>query len=119
VALLFVVTSVAMPALEPAKTFRPGGTWVRERIAGEPLVGYLNPWSGALNTGAVGFYTHALVQLVDPEEVPRFLREHPRSVVIVHERSFGDLEAIGPTDWRARVEHEFYGGGDLYLVVGP
>ena len=118
VALLFVITSVALPALEPAKTFRPGGTWIRERLDGEPLVGYLNPHSGGLNKGAIGFHAHALVQLLEPGEVGAFLREHPRSVVVVHNRSFADLEASDGIDWAPRVEKEFYGGGDLYLVVG-
>lgn len=107
-----------MPTINPAKTYAPAGRWIREHIGSEKYVGLAFPARDTAKMGAFGFETGALVQLLEKkEEIDRFFREHPKSVVLLHKGSATKIYGNDRTDWRARVIHELVAGGYYYFVL--
>ena len=107
-----------MPTINPAKTYAPAGRWIREHIGSETHFGLVNPKRGFSKMGAFGFHSGALVKLLEQEqEIERFLREHPKSVVLVYEGAVGAVYGSERTDWRARVVHELVAGRYRYFVL--
>jgi len=107
-----------MPTINPAKTYAPAGRWIREHIGSETHFGLVNPKRGFSKMGAFGFYSGALVKLLEQEqEIERFLREHPKSVVLVYEGAVDKVYGSERTDWRARVVHELVAGRYRYFVL--
>jgi hypothetical protein len=107
-----------MPTINPAKTYAPAGRWIREHIGSEKYIGLAFPARDSSKMGAFGFQTGALVQLLEKEdEIDRFFREHPKSVVLLHEGSASKLYGKDRADWRAHVTHELVAGGYHYFVL--
>jgi 4-amino-4-deoxy-L-arabinose transferase-like glycosyltransferase len=107
-----------MPTINPAKTYAPAGRWIREQIGAEKQFGLAFPARDTAKMGAFGFYTGALVELLEKEdEIERFLRENPKSVVLLHQGSATKIYGNDRTDWRARVIHELVAGGFHYFVL--
>ena len=107
-----------MPTINPAKTYAPAGRWIREHIDSEKYVGLAFPARDTSKMGAFGFETGALVQLLEKEdEIDRFFREHPKSVVLLHKESASKIYGDDRTEWRALVIHELVAGGYHYFVL--
>jgi 4-amino-4-deoxy-L-arabinose transferase-like glycosyltransferase len=107
-----------MPTINPAKTYAPAGRWIREQIGSEKQFGLAFPARDTHKMGAFGFYTGASVRLLEKDdEIDRFLREHPKSVVLLHKGSANKIYGSDRTDWRARVIHELVAGGFHYFVL--
>jgi 4-amino-4-deoxy-L-arabinose transferase-like glycosyltransferase len=107
-----------MPTINPAKTYAPAGRWIREQIGPEKHFGLAFPAGGFSKMGAFGFHTGALVKLLQKDdEIEQFLREHPKSVVLLHQGSASKIYGSERTDWRARVIHELVAGGYYYFVL--
>jgi len=54
------------------------------------------------------------------DEVEAYLRDHPASVVLVHETSTDEIFAGDEPKWQERVVRELRTGRDLYFVIsGP
>jgi len=110
-----------LPALNPAKTYKPAGQWIRQQIGPETHFGLVYPEYAMRKMGAFGFYTGALVDRMEhQEEVESYLRDHPASVVLVHESSTDEIFAGDESKWQERVVRELRTGRDRYLVItGP
>ena len=110
-----------LPALNPAKTYKPAGQWIRQQIGPETHFGLVYPEYAMRKMGAFGFYTGALVDRMEhQEEVESYLRDHPASVVLVHESSTDEIFAGDEPKWQERVVRELRTGRDRYLVItGP
>ena len=107
-----------LPTINPAKTYAPAGRWIREQIGSEKHIGLAFPARDSAKMGAFGFHTGALVELLEKEdEIDRFLREHPKSVVLLHQGSASKIYGNDRTDWRAYVFHELVAGGFHYFVL--
>jgi len=121
IALFLVLVAMVLPALNPTKTYRPQGRWIRERIGSETHFGLVGPYRQFAHAkmGAFGFYSGALVVLLErQDEVERFLREHPASVVLVREEAAAEIFSGDEAGWGSRVVHELRAGRHLYLVLG-
>ncbi len=110
-----------LPALNPAKTYKPACQWIRQQIGSETHFGLVYPEYAMRKMGAFGFYTGALVDRMEhQEEVESYLRDHPTSVVLVHESSTDEIFAGDEPKWQERVVRELRTGRDRYLVItGP
>jgi 4-amino-4-deoxy-L-arabinose transferase-like glycosyltransferase len=132
VALYIVILGLALPALGPTKTYLPQSNWIREQIGSESNFGMVYPFgsktgsgkvlnAGIARRGGFAYHTGAMVDLLNTrEEVANYFREHPETVILIHEGSvdtiFGDEKAA----WRARVIGEIRTGGHRYVVIrGP
>lgn len=121
--MLYTVTlGLVMPAFNPVKTYGPQSEWIRQQIGSETHIGMV--WLGGMGRhkrGAFGYYTGAMVDLLDDDDqVEEFFRKYPGSVVLVHEKSLGALFAGEETAWRSRVIRELRAGNNLYFVLrGP
>jgi 4-amino-4-deoxy-L-arabinose transferase-like glycosyltransferase len=117
--LLFMVT--VMPAMTPAKSYRPAGEWMLTQMGESTHFGlvYLYANFAFRKMGAFGYHTGRLVELMErPEQVEAFFERHPDSVVLVHESAADELFADDPSAWRARViRDDLYAGGRRYLVL--
>jgi 4-amino-4-deoxy-L-arabinose transferase-like glycosyltransferase len=120
--LLYVLSqALVMPAFEPLKTFRPQSQWILARVpGGEPtalldLNGYAER-----RRAAFAYYLGApMGKLETRGDVEGFFAEHPGSLVLIEERSWG---RVAPTDgiWERRVERELEASGETYRVLrGP
>jgi hypothetical protein len=115
-----VLLAWVMPAFNPYKTFKPQGEWIRGQIGSETRIGMVDPSHFGRKAEGFAFHADALVDnLKSAEEVERFFREHPQSLVLVHDGSagpvFGDAEEV----WRPRVQRELRTGSRVYLVLRP
>ncbi|MGB5160385.1 MAG: glycosyltransferase family 39 protein [Thermoanaerobaculia bacterium] len=110
-----------LPALNPAKTYKPACQWIRQQIGSETHFGLVYPEYAMRKMGAFGFYTGALVDRMEHQvEVESYLRDHPTSVVLVHESSTDEIFAGDEPKWKERVVRELRTGRDRYLVItGP
>ncbi len=110
-----------LPALNPAKTYKPACQWIRQQIGSETHFGLVYPEYAMRKMGAFGYYTGALVdRMENQDEVETYLRDHPASVVLVHETSTDEIFAGDERKWQERVVRELRTGRDLYFVVsGP
>ncbi|MGB5659043.1 MAG: glycosyltransferase family 39 protein [Thermoanaerobaculia bacterium] len=110
-----------LPALNPAKTYKPACQWIRQQIGSETHFGLVYPEYAMRKMGAFGFYTGALVDRMEhQEEVESYLRDHPTSVVLVHESSTDEIFAGDEPKWQERVVRELRTGRDRYIVItGP
>ncbi len=114
----FVGFTWVMPTINPAKTYAPAGRWIREQIGSEKQFGLAFPARGFSKMGAFGFHTGALVRLLNnKEEIERFLREHPKSVVLLHQRTAAKIYGKEKANWRARIIHELVAGRYRYFVL--
>ncbi len=119
--LYLVLLAWALPAMNPLRTYKPQSAWIRAQIGSETHIGMVNPWNGLKKRGAFGYYTVALVDLLDSaEEVERFFGEHPSSLVLVHQRSREETFTGKEPEWAKRIVRELETAGDRYVVVrGP
>ncbi len=109
--------SLLLPALGPTKSYGEASRWIRSQIDGEHTIGMLWPELGHHKMGAFSYYADVLVDLLATEaDVERFFREHPQSVVLVHESKAAVLLDSTTVDWRARLVRELVGGRYRYLV---
>jgi hypothetical protein len=109
------------PAMNPVRTFRPQGEWIRAQIGDETYIGILDRWRGGRKKGGFALYAEVLVDVMEEEyEVGEFFEKHPTSVVLIGERAARETIDDFERNWRTRVIHEFQAGSDHYLVVrGP
>jgi 4-amino-4-deoxy-L-arabinose transferase-like glycosyltransferase len=120
-ALFLVVVACILPAFNPIKTYVPQSRWIREQIGSETRIGLVNLQYGNHKRGAFEYYTGVPLDLLaTQDEVERFFREHPRSLVLVHKGVADEFFADDKGGWRAHVVREFTAGGYNYLVLrGP
>ncbi len=117
VALYLVVLAAVLPALNPLKTYEPQSRWIREQIGDETRFGMVAPRFGVRKRGAFAYYTGAMVDLLDDRaQVESFLRDHPTSLVLVHEEAIDSIVGDDP-DWQARVVRELRAGSHRYLAL--
>ncbi len=113
-----VVFGGIMPALNPAKTYRPQCAWIRSQIGDEESFGLAYPPRGHHKMGGFSLYSGVHVELlVDREELEVYLERHPESLVLLHSEH---VEAyFDPADerWRQRVVRDLLVGRDRYLVL--
>ena len=109
------------PAMNPVRTFKPQGEWIRARIGDETHIGILDRWRGGLKKGGFALYADVLVEVMEEEkEVGEFFEKYPTSVVLIQDRAARETIRDFEGEWRPRVIHEFEAGSDRYLVVrGP
>lgn len=113
-----VVFAGIMPALNPSKTYRPQGQWIRDQIGTESSFGLAYPPRGHHKMGALALYSGVHVELLnDREELDAYRRSHPRSVVLIHDEHTSHYFADSDGTWRKAVIRELLIGGDRYLVV--
>lgn len=129
VVLYVIILSLLLPALGPAKTYVPQSRWIREQIGAETNFGMVYPFgsrtksgqilnAGVAKRGGFAFYTGAMVDLLsDRAEVESYFREHPNTVVLIHEGSVDKIFAADEIAWRARILRELRTGSHVYVVV--
>jgi len=132
VAFYIILLSLALPALDPVKSYASQSRWIREQIGSETHFGMVYPdgsldsrgkqlSSGVARRGGFAYYTEAMVDLLDSrDEVEAFFRKYPNSVVLIHEGSV-DLIFHGQEEaWRARVIGQLRTSRHVYVVIrGP
>jgi hypothetical protein len=120
-ALYALLGAVGLPALNPAKTYAPQCRWIREQIGDETEIGLYFPALAHHKMGAFGYYTGALVALLESEqEVEGFFGAHPDSLVLVHEDSVDVLLSSARAPWGERLVRELVAGRYRYFVFhGP
>lgn len=107
-----------LPALNPAKTYKPACQWIRAEIGSETHFGLVYPEFGMRKMGAFGYYTGALVDRMERrDEVESYLRERPDTVVLIHEDSTDEIFAGDESEWQGRIVRELRTGRDRYVVV--
>ena len=118
--LLYVaILAFLLPTMEPVKTYKPQSAWISDAIDGEPRFGMVDKF-GVGRRGGFAYYTRTAVDLLDgPQDTVDYLREYPRTIVLVRATQFdsdfgptmqaGDLRLIG----EVRV------GSHPYVVVEP
>ena len=119
--LLFMVLQAwVMPAFDPTKTYRPQSQWIVEQIGAGTTFAMVHPRQamGVRKRGAFGYYTGSMVELLETQEqVVEFLRQHPESLVLVHDEEAAKIFAGDEAWWRERVVREVRTGDHVYLVV--
>lgn len=130
VALYVVILALALPALGPTKTYAPQSQWIREQIGAQTNFGMVYPFgsktasgkfvnAGVAKRGGFANHTGAMVDLLNNrEEVISYFREHPNTVVLIHEGSVDMIFAGEEAAWQARVIRELRTGSHRYIVVG-
>lgn len=132
VVLYVVILALVLPALGPGKSYAPQSQWIREQIGAETNFGMVYPFgsktasgkimnAGVAKRGGFAYHTGAMVDLLDDRAaVENYFREHPNTVVLIHEGSVDMIFAGDEAAWRARVIRELRTGSHVYLVVrGP
>jgi hypothetical protein len=119
--LYIVLLALLLPPMNPTKSYRPQGAWIREQIGEETHIGLVYPMFARRKMGAFGYYSGALVDRMNTaQEVEEFFRRHPSSLVLVHEGSVKEIFAGDEAAWNDRVLRELRTGSHLYVVVrGP
>jgi 4-amino-4-deoxy-L-arabinose transferase-like glycosyltransferase len=120
VALYMVLQAWVMPAFEPTKTYRPQSRWISDQIGAGTTFAMVHPRQamGVRKRGAFGYYTGSMVELLETQDqVVEFLRQHPESLVLVHDREADTIFAGDQEGWRSRVVRELRTGDHVYLVV--
>lgn len=113
-----VVFGGIMPALNPSKTYRPQGDWIRAEIGSEESFGLAYPPRGHHKMGGFSLYTGVHVELLnDRQALDRYLAEHPDSLVLVHSRHVDHYFSPADDSWRQGVVRELLVGRDRYLVL--
>lgn len=121
VLVILVLVAWFIPTFNPKKTYVPQSRWIREQIDGETHIGLVNLRYGNHKRGAFEYYTGVRVDLLETrDDLERFFREHPRSLVLVHKGVADEFFAGDNARWRPRVVREFMVGGYGYLTLqGP
>jgi len=119
--LVFVVfIAWFIPTLNPAKSYRPQCRWIREQIGAETKIGMLDLNAGKRKRGAFVYYGNFQVDSLESEgEMERFLREHPKSLVLVNARIDDQFFKTSGKNWRSRViKEDLVAGRYSYVVLG-
>jgi 4-amino-4-deoxy-L-arabinose transferase-like glycosyltransferase len=114
-----LLSAWVLPPLNPTKSYREQGAWMRQAMGEATHFGLVNPVDGMAfrKMGAFGYYTGRLTELMDSEEqVEDFFRRRPSSIVLVEQRAFESI-FTDPAAWRSRVVHQLQAGRFTYLVV--
>ncbi len=119
--MFLVLVAWVVPTFNPIKTYVPQSRWIREQIDSETAIGLVNLSYGSHKRGAFEYYTGVRVELLKTDDdLERFFREYPRSLVLVHKGVANEFFAGDSARWRAQVVGEFMAGGYGYLVLrGP
>jgi 4-amino-4-deoxy-L-arabinose transferase-like glycosyltransferase len=118
IAAYLVLMAWLFPAMNPVRTFRPQGEWVRAQIGDSTHIGILDRWRGGRKKGGFALHAEVLVDVMEEEsEVGEFFERHPNSVVLIQERAAKETVEDFEGDWRPRVIREFQAGSDYYYVV--
>ena len=120
VALYVALQAWVMPTFDPTKTYRPQSRWISDQIGVGTTFAMVHPERamGMRKRGAFGYYTGSMVELLETQEqVVEFLRQHPESLVLVHDREAATIFAGDEAGWRARVVRELRTGDHVYLVI--
>jgi 4-amino-4-deoxy-L-arabinose transferase-like glycosyltransferase len=120
VALYVALQAWVMPTFDPTKTYRPQSRWISDQIGAGTTFAMVHPRRamGVRKRGAFGYYTGSMVELLETQaQVVEFLRQHPQSLVLVHDREADTIFAGDEAGWRARVVRELRTGDHVYLVV--
>lgn len=116
--LYFIGFAWFMPRFNPVKTYAPSGRWIRQQIGDETRFGLAFPKRGHAKMGAFGYYTGAHVELLNTaEEIERFLREHPHSLVLLNKNAARKIYNEENSNWRSLVVHELTAGRFHYFVL--
>ena len=114
-----VILAGVLPAWNPAKTYKPQCRWIAAELGDETSFGLVNPWKGWNKQGAFKLYSRADPVLLDTnEDIEAFLDDHPRSLVLVHERAVREeLVSIEAAREEGRVVRDIQTSRDRYHVV--
>ncbi len=111
-----VVFGGIMPAMNPAKTYRPQCDWIRQTIGTSDSFGLAYPPRGHHKMGGFSLYSGVHVELLnDRQSLEGYLDENPDSLVLLHSRHTDSY--FTDEEWRERVVHELLVGRDRYLVL--
>jgi 4-amino-4-deoxy-L-arabinose transferase-like glycosyltransferase len=112
------IHALILPAMNPARTLKPQGAWVRQQIGDETHIGLVYPRYSVRKMGAWALYSDSLVDILKTrEDVERFLAERPGSVVLIEIEAAKELFAGEESRWRARVIGEQESPRTRFLVV--
>lgn len=116
---IFVVLgALALPALDPARTYVPAASWIRAELGDAPDFGIADPRAGRAKMGAFTFYSGILVRHLDTEaDVARYLEENPRSLVLVSQREIEHVFQTPRSEWTWPVVRELQAAQIRYLVL--
>jgi len=107
-----------IPAMNPAKTYRPQCNWIRQEIGSETSFGLAYPPRGHHKMGGFSLYSGAHVELLnDRAKLDRYLSEHPNSIVLLHSKHTDTYFHPADDSWRDAIIHELLVGRDRYLVL--
>jgi len=113
-----VVFGGIMPALNPAKTYRPQCDWIRQEIGSEESFGLAYPPRGHHKMGGFSLYSGAHVELLmDRAELDGYMDDHPGSLVLLHSKHTDKYFEPDDEGWREAIVREILVGRDLYLVL--
>ena len=113
-----VVFGAIMPALNPAKTYRPQCEWIRNEIGDAESFGLAYPPRGHHKMGGFSLYSGVHVELLnDREALVGYLDQNPGSVALLHSKHTDKYFPPDEDTWRDQVIHELLVGRDRYLVL--
>ena len=113
-----VVFGGIMPAMNPAKTYRPQCDWIRHEIGSEESFGLAYPPRGHHKMGGFSMYSGVHVELLNSlSELEGYMENHPGSVVLLHSKHTDKYFDPNDDSWRAAIIHELLVGRDRYLVL--
>jgi len=113
-----VLLAWVLPAAGSYHSFKPQGAWIREQIGSETRIGLADLQYAWRQAGAFAYYSEAGIdRITTRDELERFFREHPASVVLVHDGDAATILSGDESNWRQRVVRELRMGSRVYLVV--
>jgi hypothetical protein len=116
--LFLVLLGWCIPTFNPVRTYAPQSRWILEQIGPETRIGLVSLQYGNLKRGAFAYYTGIPIDLLENHnDLERFFREHPHSLVLVEKRVAAEFFSGDGAGWRGRVARELRAGGYDYLVV--
>ena len=118
VPIYIAIHALILPAMNPARTFKPQGAWIRQQIGDETHIGLVYPGYAVRKMGAWALYSDSLVDILETrEDVERFLAKHRASVVLIEIEAAEELFAGEESRWRSRVIGEQESPRTRFLVV--
>lgn len=103
----------------PVKTYAPSSRWVRAQIGPDAThIGLLHLTLGHHKMGAFGYYSGALVVLIDDaQELAQFWQAHPDSLVMAYQPHAERVLPVSDPGGAFRVVRELRVARDRYLVL--
>jgi 4-amino-4-deoxy-L-arabinose transferase-like glycosyltransferase len=120
IAIWVVALALVAPSLEPTKSYKAQGHWLKEQIGSqETRIGMVSPDRGVRKRGGFAFEMGGtMVDLLESTaEVEAFFAAHPDSVVIIDDDSVDDVFDGHEAEWRQRTVRTLLVSDTTYVVV--